>query len=334
MLAKIRMRLKSNEAESVRRKEKGERIMQGIRSDLAKEAVAFDQKKEIEGVGVYEFKTDDNITVNRVEVKTEKGAQEIGKKIGLYVTVECPELYDKDENLLAKVAHTFADEITKIKESCGKAENILIIGLGNRNVTPDALGPLACEKVFVSRHIKKYLPDMIDSRVADVSAIAPGVLGITGLETAEVIDGIVDKIRPDMIIVIDALASRSISRIGTSIQVSDAGISPGSGIGNKRKAIDRETLGIPVLAIGIPTVVYAYTIASEILLSAAIKSNVGEDQVKNVIGMIQDIEGSDMIVTPKNIDMLIQNSSDLLARSINFSIHKDLSEEEIKRYMS
>jgi spore protease len=308
--------------------------MQGIRTDLAKEAVAFDEKKEIEGIDVFEFKTDDDITVNRVEVRNQRGAEEIGKKIGKYVTVECPELYDKDEKLLAKVAHTFADEITKMKDGCGKAENILIIGLGNRKVTPDALGPLVCEKVFVSRHIKKYLPEMIDSRVLEVSAIAPGVLGITGLETAEVIDGIVDKIKPDMIIVIDALASRSISRIGTSIQVSDAGISPGSGIGNKQKAIDRETLGIPVLSIGIPTVVYAYTIASEILLSASIKTNAAENQISNVIGMIQDIEGSDMIVTPKNIDMLIQNSSDLLARSINFSIHKDLTEEEIKRYMS
>lgn len=308
--------------------------MQSIRSDLAKEAVAFDRKKEIDGINVIEFKVGEDITVNRVEVKDEKGAKEIGKKIGNYVTVECPELYDKDENLKAKVAHTFADEVTKMKESFGNIGNILIIGLGNRNVTPDSLGPLVCEKVFVSRHIKKYLPNMIDSRVVEVSAIAPGVLGITGLETAEVIDGIVDRIKPDMILVIDALASRSISRIGTSIQVSDAGISPGSGIGNKRKSVDKETLGIPVLAIGIPTVVYAYTIASEILLSAAIKSNTSDGQIKNVINMIQDIEGSDMIVTPKNIDMLIENSSDLLARSINFSLHKDLSEEEIKRYMS
>lgn len=308
--------------------------MQSIRTDLAKEAVAFDRKKEIEGINVYEFKVDDDITVSRVEVQNEQGAKEIGKKIGMYVTVECPELYDKDDNLLAKVAHTFADEITKMANSYGTIGNVLIIGLGNRNVTPDALGPYVCEKVFVSRHIKKYLPNMIDSRVISVSAISPGVLGITGLETAEVIGGIVDNIKPDLIIVIDALASRSISRIGTSMQVSNAGISPGSGIGNKRRAIDRETLGIPVLAIGIPMVVYAYTIASEILLSAAIKSNTSDDQIKNAINMIQDIEGSDLIVTPKNIDMLIENSSDLIARSINFSLHKDLSEEEIKKYMS
>lgn len=308
--------------------------MQSIRTDLAKEAVALDSGKELDGVAVYDFKVDEDISVSRVEIKNDKGAKEIGKKIGMYVTVECPELYNKDENLIAKVAHTFADEITKMMNSFGKPQNILIIGLGNRNVTPDALGPLVCEKVFVSRHIKKYIPNMIDSRVAEVSAIAPGVLGVTGLETAEVIDGVVGNIKPDMIVVIDALASRSISRIGTSLQVSNVGISPGSGIGNKRKAIDQESLGIPVLAVGIPMVVYAYTIASEILLSAAIKSNTNDNQIKNVINMIQDIEGSDMIVTPKNIDMLIDNASDLVARALNFSIHKDLSEEEIKRYMS
>lgn len=308
--------------------------MQSIRTDLAKEAVALDSGKELEGVGVYDFKVDEDISVSRVEIKNDKGAKEIGKKIGTYVTVECPELYNKDDNLIAKVAHTFADEITRMMGGFGHMENILIIGLGNRNVTPDALGPLVCEKVFVSRHIKKYIPNMIDSRVAEVSAIAPGVLGVTGLETAEVIDGVVGNIKPDMIVVIDALASRSISRIGTSLQVSNVGISPGSGIGNKRKAIDQETLGIPVLAVGIPMVVYAYTIASEILLSAAIKSNTNDNQIKNVINMIQDIEGSDMIVTPKNIDMLIDNASDLIARSLNFSIHKDLSEEEIKRFMS
>jgi GPR endopeptidase len=308
--------------------------MQSIRTDLAKEAVALDSGKELDGVAVYDFKVDEDISVSRVEIKNDRGAREIGKKIGMYVTVECPELYNKDDNLIAKVAHTFADEITKMMDGYGKPQNILVIGLGNRNVTPDALGPFVCEKVFVSRHIKKYLPNMIDSRVAEVSAIAPGVLGVTGLETAEVIDGVVGNIKPDMIIVIDALASRNIARIGTSLQVSNAGISPGSGIGNKRRAIDQETLGIPVLAIGIPMVVYAYTIASEILLSAAIKSNTSEGQIKNVINMIQDIEGSDLIVTPKNIDMLIMNASDLVARALNFSIHKDLSEEEIKRYMS
>lgn len=308
--------------------------MQSIRTDLAREATALDSGKGIDGVEVSEYEVDEGISVNRVEVRNDAGAQALGKKKGRYVTVECPELYSRDENIIARVAHVFADEITRLKDSFHSAQKILIIGLGNRNVTPDALGPMVCEKVFVSRHIKKYLPEMIDSRVAEVSAISPGVLGITGLEAAEVIDGVVEKIKPQMIIAIDALASRSISRIGTSLQVSDAGISPGSGIGNKRRAIDRETLGIPVLAIGVPMVVYAYTIASEILTSAAMKASAEQNQIKKVISMIQDIEGSDMIVTPKNVDTLIQNASDLLARAINFSIHKDLTEEEIKRYMS
>lgn len=199
--------------------------MQSIRTDLAKEAVAFDRKQDIEGINVVEFKVGEDIIVNRVEVKTKRSKGDRQKDRNLCY-VECPELYDKDENLLAKSRTHVCGRSNKNERLFRYCKQYSSHRTGEPKRYARFAWTYCLRKGFCIPPHKKYLPNMIDSRVVEVSAIAPGVLGITGLETAEVIDGIVDRIKPEMIIVIDALASRSFSRIGTSIQVSDAGISP------------------------------------------------------------------------------------------------------------
>jgi spore protease len=247
--------------------------MYSVRTDLAIEAheIAVEerlqQKKEstspIEGVTIHDREID-GVKLSYVQV-TEAGAKSIGKKPGNYVTIEAQGIREHNTELQRKVQEIFAKELSQFLQrlNIGKEASCLVVGLGNSNVTPDALGPLTVENLLITRHLFQLQPESVEEGFRPVSAIAPGVMGTTGIETSDIIDGIVQKIKPDFIIVIDALASRSIERVNATIQISDTGIHPGSGVGNKRKELSKETLGIPVISIGVPTVVDAVSITSD-----------------------------------------------------------------------
>ncbi|WP_027407861.1 GPR endopeptidase [Anoxybacteroides tepidamans] len=244
-----------------------------VRTDLAVEAheIAIEERLEqkseassqVEGVVIHDREVD-GIKLSYVEVNDD-GAKSIGKKAGMYVTIEAQGIRSQDTELQKKVEEVFAKEFHAFlrrlnipdKASC------LVVGLGNDNVTPDALGPLTVENLLITRHLFQLQPESVEEGFRPVSAIAPGVMGTTGIETSDIIRGVVEKTKPDFVVVIDALAARSIERVNATIQISDTGIHPGSGVGNKRKELSKETLGIPVIAIGVPTVVDAVSITSD-----------------------------------------------------------------------
>lgn len=239
-----------------------------VRTDLAVEAHQMlqerqEEQKGIEGVIVKE-RGEEGITVTKVTID-EAASDSMGKKPGNYLTLEVQGIRQQDTELQQKVERIFAKEFSYFLEEVGvtKEASCLIVGLGNWNVTPDALGPIVVENVLVTRHLFQLQPESVEEGFRPVSAIRPGVMGITGIETSDVIYGIIEKTKPDFVIAIDALAARSIERVNSTIQISDTGIHPGSGVGNKRKELSKETLGIPVIAIGVPTVVDAVSITSD-----------------------------------------------------------------------
>ncbi|MDG5786526.1 GPR endopeptidase [Evansella sp. AB-P1] len=248
-----------------------------VRTDLAVEAheMVLEQEKQkeaekqqenqsaIDGVVVKEQELD-GITITKVDI-SEEATEKIGKKAGQYLTFEAQGIRHKDTELQDRVSEVFAKEFSQFLKDLGVSPDArcLVVGLGNWNVTPDALGPLVVENLLVTSHLFELQPENVEEGFRPVSAITPGVMGITGIETSDIINGVVEKVKPDFIIAIDALASRSIERVNTTIQISDTGIHPGSGVGNKRKELSKEVLGIPVIAVGIPTVVDAVSITSD-----------------------------------------------------------------------
>lgn len=243
-----------------------------VRTDLAVEArelVLEEEEKrgkkteEINGVIIKE-REEDEISISEVIIAPE-GAERIGKKSGHYLTITSQGVRRQDEELEARTAQVVARELANFLKHKGITEDAccLIVGLGNRYVTPDALGPLVCENVLITKHLFDLPWESVSEGYRPVSAIAPGVMGVTGIETSDIIFGVVQKTKPDFVIVIDALASRSLERVNATIQITDTGIHPGSGVGNKRKEISEQTLGIPVIAIGVPTVVDAVSITSD-----------------------------------------------------------------------
>ena len=307
-----------------------------FRTDLAVERTNIYRKanklENIEGIETEEEKIDDKINVSRVKITNEKGEEAIGKKQGVYITIDLKGLKVAGDEEIQKSADTLSNELKPIiNKNITNQEDILIVGLGNIYVTPDSLGPKVINEIDVTRHIIKYLPQYIDENTRPVSAISPGVLGTTGIETLEILKGIVENIKPKLIIVIDALASRSIERISSTIQISDTGIIPGAGVGNKRAELSKETLGVNVIAIGIPTVVESAVLVNDCLdiliekLQNEAKSNIflNELKEKDNYEQIKDaLNPTDynMIVTPKEIDELIENMKDIVARGINMSL--------------
>lgn len=303
----------------------------GIRTDMARECVESLGRTTLQGVKTSEYIFKDVVKVHTVEISNESAGKILGKALGKYVSIDC--IYDYEENkeiLYDCVAHHIKKAVGDIE----KIDNILVVGLGNANITPDALGPYVCDKVFVSRHIKKYLPELIDSRTKNVCAVKTGVLANTGIETAEIIKGVCEKVKPQLIIVVDALAAADMERIGTSVQISDTGISPGSGVGNKRSAITYEETGIPVISIGVPTVVYAATVVENLMENLTVNESISKDDFEKIVGMLQNIDGGDCVVTPKNIDEIIIKMSSLLAQCINRAVHTNLSQKEIEYFMN
>ena len=299
------------------------------RRDLYRKANALD--KEIDGIETEEEENGPRTKTARVKVLDENGARAIGKPIGNYITIDIHRLKVATEEDIQESAEVLGKELRQlIAKHATPKDEILVVGLGNQYVTPDSLGPKVINDIDVTRHILTYMPQVLSNETRPVSAISPGVLGTTGIETLEILKGIVDNVHPKLLIVIDALASRSIERISSTIQLADTGITPGAGVGNTRKDLSKDTLGIPVIALGIPTVVDAATIAADSLdlfiqklqqeaNSNEFLNNLQEEDKYEMIKQVLVPEDYNFIVTPKEIDDLIENMSSVVARGINIA---------------
>ncbi len=282
--------------------------------------------KEIPGVNVKEFDEKSNLKVTNVKITSKEGEDALGKPIGTYITIDINNLKIAEDKEINEASKIVARELKKILEChISNKDDILVVGLGNEYVTPDSLGPKVIKEIDITRHFLKYTPDLIDQNTRPVSAISPGVLGTTGIETVEIIKGVVDNIKPKLVIVIDSLSSKSIERISRTIQISDTGIVPGAGVGNTRNEISKRILNIPVIAIGVPMVVDAATIAADSIdLFIEKLQNNGEsndylNKIKNtdkysVIKEALAPKDYNLMVTPKEVDGLIENMKNVITR--------------------
>ncbi len=294
---------------------------QGIRTDLALEARESFPEDDVEIKGVeltQDYDKKNKIRVSTVVIKDEKGAQAMGKPIGTYITIEAPEINQSDEDYHKPASEEIAKNLRKLAGDL-KEDEVLVVGLGNREVTPDALGPQVVDNLFVTRHlIREYGNEFKEkNRLGTVSAISPGVMAQTGMETVEIIKGIIKETKPKLLIVIDALAARNMDRLNSTIQLTDTGISPGSGIGNNRKALNEESLGTRVIALGVPTVVDAATIVSDTLTAYMKKSGFGEEDIYKFISEVNGQSINNMFVTPKNIDESVKRISYTVSEALN-----------------
>lgn len=291
-----------------------------VRTDLAleqRERFVSDQI-EIPGVAVEEIYDDMcEVRVTTVRIETENGAAVMGKPVGNYITLEAPKMAEADESYHREISGKLMEVLEGCLPEKEDGQSILIIGLGNRNVTPDALGPLVVEHLDITRHlVKEYGKYALDGE-ADrlVSAVVPGVMGQTGMETVEIVRGIVEETEPDFVIAIDALAARSVRRLNRTIQIADTGIAPGSGVGNHRNAITEETVGVPVIAIGVPTVVDAATIVGDSIEEYVAKCR-DEGMRENKEHLIPPYLYG-MFVTPKDIDETMERTSYTISEALN-----------------
>jgi spore protease len=314
----------------------------------AKELVARRTGAEVSGIK-QSVDEDRGIKVTLLDVETDEAARSIGKLKGHYVTLEVPGLRKKDSTLQDRVATRLAKEFAAFLQRVGidKEAKVLIVGLGNDHVTADALGPIVVENMMVTRHYFELMPDQVHPGYRVVSAVAPGVLGTTGIESSEIVYGIVEQTKPDLIIAIDALASRSLDRVNTTIQIADTGIHPGSGIGNKRKGLTQEILGVPVIAIGVPTVVYASTIVDSSIDMMAEHFRKQTKNTQSILGLLDQLNngerlalvrevlspvGQDLLVTPKEIDQFIEDIANIIASGLNAALHDAVDHGNVAAY--
>lgn len=299
-----------------------------IRTDLAIENREVYRKtekleNEIPGVETSVEQVSDDFKITEVKILSEEGAKALDKLVGSYYTLEADNLTLGIESLNEQVESKMMEILKKLMK-LEVSDTVLIVGLGNEDVTPDSIGPKVVSKIDITSHLIKYVPEYIKEGTRAVSAIVPGVLGTTGIETSDIIKAIAEKVQPDKIIVIDALAARNIKRIKNTIQISDTGIAPGSGVGNNRQRINEELLGIPVIAVGVPTVVDSKTIVSDVIEGIIEKDNVAQNQKEQyydfIENMLPGIENNSM-VTPNEIDEVVENISTILANGINMALN-------------
>ena len=290
-----------------------------IRTDLAMEAREL--HPSLSGV-TEESEEHEGVAVTRIALTTDDAAARLEKRKGRYVTLYAPELSARPLDLFERVSRALSNELSRLMEGLGTCENVLVVGLGNRAITPDSLGPRVVESIYVTRHIKQYMPDALPGPVRAVSAVAPGVLGVTGVETMEIVRGVVEHCKPDLVIAVDALASRRAARISTTVQLTDAGISPGAGVGNNRTGLDRETLGVPVIAIGVPLVVFATTISQDTISLIADETGLhnDEERLKELAAKVIAEHIGELIVTPKEIDSIVADMTRIVADGINMAL--------------
>lgn len=324
--------------------------MINVRTDLAieaKEDYSKVHEDEIDGI-IVDKDTINDTKVTKVTIKNEDGAKKLGKPVGNYITIDIPDYTVYDGEIMENVSEVVGKTM-KALVNMTQDKTALVVGLGNWKVTPDALGPKVVEKIMVTRHLKDVMPEAIDDSIIPVCAISPGVLGITGIETGDVIKALVEKIKPDLVVCVDALASRRIDRVNKTIQISDTGISPGAGVGNHRMKINEETLGVKVVAVGVPTVVDAATIANDsidLVMDEFISKSEKGSEFYNMIKSIDKNEKEilikellnpyvgDLMVTPKEVDLVIDSLSKIIANGINISLQPNLDMDDINKFMN
>jgi len=331
------------------------KMQHNSRTDLAIEAHELfinssEVNDSIPGVRIEDEVVEDYIKVTRVRVESDEASDALGKEKGNYVTLEIPRHMGHEQKIYESVCRAVAREFEKIIH-LKPDDTVLIVGLGNWNITADSLGPKVIEEIMVTRHLLEHMPEEVQDGVRPVCAISPGVLGLTGVETGEITLGLVERVKPAMVIAIDALCSRNMERINTTIQIADTGITPGAGVGNKRMALNIETLGVPVIAVGVPTVVDAATIADdsiELVLAllredlehSGFETRAGfefidvmkrEDRYELIKKVISPVVG-DMIVAPKDIDSDIDDIAAVVANGLNISLHESIGLGDIDRY--
>lgn len=286
------------------------------RTDLALEAAqAVTAAAGLAGVEQTE-RTEDGVTVTVVELRTPEAAEKVGKPLGRYVTLELGPVQRREAEGFQRACHVLAGELAKLIPQ-GEG-TVLVVGLGNRAITPDAVGPLTHEWLLVTRHLVEQLPEVFGS-FRPMAAVAAGVLGTTGVESAELVRGVVERVCPDCVIAVDALAARSMKRLCTAVQLSDAGIAPGSGVGNCRAALDRESLGVPVIAVGVPTVVDVNTLTRDVLEEA------GRGDLEP-----EALEPGGAFVTPRDIDQRVAECAKLIGYAIDLAVQRGLTLEDVE----
>ncbi len=288
--------------------------MYQVRTDLALETKEkFEEDNvELKGVRVKEEERGENIKITEVVIETENGAKAMGKPKGIYTTIEAPEMADGEEGYHREISKVLAEVLRTMMPQGEKEElSILVVGLGNREVTPDALGPKVVDNMLITRHViqefGKYALGEEHSNL--ISSIVPGVMAQTGMESVEIVRGVMKEAQPDYIVAVDALAARSVKRLNRTIQITNTGINPGSGVGNHRHALNQESMGVPVIAIGIPTVVDAATIVNDAI------SGFYEEA---------DCTLNSFFVTPKDIDESIKRLSFTVSEGLNLAFEKEV----------
>ena len=302
-----------------------------VRTDLALEVrESIDEEEQsLRGVEVEEYTYQkENIHVTKVRIDTKNAAKAMGKPMGIYVTMEAPNMTDEDEGFHKEISACMAKELKGLLPKKEGEQSFLVVGLGNREVTADSLGPKVVDNLFITRHvIKTYGYAAYNrERMNQISSIEPGVMAKTGMETAEIVKGIIGETTPDVIIAVDALASRSTKRLNRTIQITDSGIWPGSGVGNHRNALTRESLGIPVIAVGIPTVVDAATIVGDAFEKLMEDESRKENRFECLKFWNQHhtlySQLNNMYMTGKDIDAVIKRVSFTVSEGINMALEQ------------
>ncbi len=302
--------------------------MSAVRTDLAMENL--DTNSSFPGVDVHRWEESD-IQLSEVVIHSEDAARQLGKPCGSYLTLECRLLSEHDPDARLAMANLLGEELSRMLEPSDDAP-VLVVGLGNRDVTPDALGPATIDRTLVTRHMLSG--EYARSGLKSVCAIAPGVLGVTGIETVEMVESMAQKLHPRAILCIDSLAARDSGRIGCTVQITNTGIQPGSGVGNHRKPLTRETLGVDVIAVGVPTVIYAATLARDAFaLLAGPEGRQSEEALSSMERELLGTELGNLIVTPRDIDAIVKNCATLIAGGINRALQPGLSDAEIAQMM-
>lgn len=293
-----------------------------FRTDLAVEAVQnLPHAANLRQVRQTE-RTIEGFSVNEVDILTEHAAQEIGKPCGRYVTLELDALVRREEDAFPRACRALSTLLADLLPDSASSGPVLVTGLGNRMITPDAIGPQAIDHVIATRHLVEQVPDVFASW-RPVSALAPGVLGQTGVETGEVICGVLDRVKPAAVLAVDALAAGRLSRLLRTIQLADTGITPGAGVGNARAALNSDTLGVPVIAIGVPTVVDGATLAHEIAAQLGGPSCEALDDLSLPV-----------MVTTRDIDREVGDIARVIGYAVNMALHPHLSVSDIDLYLS
>lgn len=295
------------------------------RTDLALEAReiwAESAQERIEGVEALES-TRKGYPVTTVRVTSERGASALGKPMGTYITLELAGLRRREADAFPRAATALAEELKRLL-SLKEGDSVLVVGLGNQAITPDNIGPGAVNHTLATRHLVEQVPEHF-GHFRPVAALAAGVLASTGMESSELVRAVTDRIKPACVIAIDALASRSLKRVCTTIQLADTGITPGSGVGNHRAALNRETLGVPVIALGVPTVVDVATLCADVLAEAG-KGDLEPEALNGV--------GSGLMVTPRDIDQSAADLAKVIGFGVNLALQDGLSVEDLELFLS